>query len=62
MRRQTFPTFRSWMVEVDREIQVRCGLQAEDIEDWTYRDAFDDGMDPEEAAIQALENSGWEGE
>lgn len=54
--------FHQYMVAVDREIQARTGLGFLDIEDWTYRDAYDDGVDPEDAAIQALENSGWEGE
>lgn len=56
------PSYRAWLAEVNREIQYRTSLGISDIEDWTYRDAYDDGKDPEEAAILALENSGWEGE
>lgn len=53
--------FHSYMIEVDREVRALTGLSWLDIEDFTYRDAYDDGVDPETAAREALENSGWEG-
>lgn len=53
--------FDHYMTTVDREIYARTTLTSSDFEDWNYRDAYDDGVDPEDAAIQALENAGWEG-
>lgn len=54
-------SFDHYMTTVDREIYARTGLTSSDLEDWSYRDAYDDGTDPEDAAVQALENAGWGG-
>lgn len=54
-------SFHTWMIEVSREIETRTSLEWWEIEDWNYRDAYDDGVDPDTAAIRALENAGWEG-
>jgi hypothetical protein len=52
-------TFEQWKQEVDRAVQSLAGLSADDLEDWGYRDAYDDGMSPKRAAIHALANSGF---
>jgi hypothetical protein len=49
--------FDTWMRQVDECIGRRCGLSSSDLPDWTYRDAFDDGLSPEEAAAEALDNA-----
>lgn len=41
--------FEAWMREVNRICAERLGVYADDLVDWTWRDAFDDGMTAEEA-------------
>lgn len=55
-----FGDFQAYMVAVNTEIEARTGLGFMDIEDWGYRDAYADGVDPKDAAVRALENAGWE--
>jgi hypothetical protein len=50
--------FGAWMYLVDRRLVRRIGFTSSDLEDWTYRDAFDGGMSPAEAAEEALEYAG----
>jgi len=49
--------FRLWMKQVDAELDVICGLSSGDLGDICYRDMFNDGCDPEEAALECLEQS-----
>ena len=51
--------FKNWMNEVDQIIDGICGLSYLDLPDICYRDLFDSGCDPEEAAIEALEYAGY---
>jgi hypothetical protein len=49
--------FDAWMRRVNAEVDriTGCvGFTSEDFRDWGYRDAFDDGVEPVEAAHQAL--------
>jgi hypothetical protein len=52
-------TFEDWMEAVDIEVVNVAGIETDDLEDQTYRDWFDSGMTPHEAALQALENCGF---
>lgn len=55
--------FYAWMKMVDERIAAELGgLDSGDIDDWNYRDAYNDGVDPTTAALEALENAGftWE--
>ncbi len=52
--------FGSWMLMVDAVLLQTAGVDSNDLSDWTYRDAFDDEMPPEEAAEEALVENGWE--
>lgn len=54
-------TYEEWLAEVNRETVALVGMRTDDFEDWKYRDAYDDGMDPDQAAREALEYAGWEG-
>ena len=51
--------FDSWMRDVDACISAYCGLTSSDLADQAYRDWYDSGMDPEEAARQTLEDEGF---
>lgn len=54
-------TFEQWMKEVNDAIFNTAYVDSRDLPDWHYRDAFDDGMDPKDAAVEVLEEAGWEG-
>jgi hypothetical protein len=47
-----------WMEAVDMEVQRLCGMSADDLADYAYRDAYDDGADPAEVAREALAADG----
>lgn len=53
------PTFALWMYYVDRQVRRRIVLSIMDLEDWRFRDAYDDDMSPKEAAIQLLDDLGY---
>lgn len=51
--------FTDWMADVDEELAAKLGgLTSRDLPDQTYRDFFDDEMDPAEVAEQVLDNEG----
>ena len=50
-------TFEQWMKKVDRIIGERVGLSYLDLADQPYRDWYDDGMTPSEAASAAIEDA-----
>ena len=41
--------FENWMKLVDVCMEKVFGLSSMDMPDWNWRDAFDDGLTPEEA-------------
>ena len=51
--------FEQFMAEVDAEIENVLGVTSEDIEDYCYRDAFDNGDSPYETAMEALDAIGF---
>ena len=50
-------SFQSFMHEVDAELESICGLSANDLSDVCYRDMYDSGCDPQDAAVECLEQS-----
>jgi hypothetical protein len=46
--------FSNWMDQVSRHIQSYTGLTIQDVSDWTWAAAFEDGMLPDEAAQEFL--------
>ena len=52
-------TFNQWMDQVDNCVVGKCGLSYLDLPDVCYRDMYDNGYDPNEAANEALEYSGF---
>ena len=51
--------FQQWKRQVDRCIEARIGLSSDDLPDVAYRDMFDYGDSPDEAAVAALEEAGF---
>lgn len=51
--------FAMWMVLVDRQLFRRIGLGHLDVEDWVWRDSYDEGLSPKEASISALTELGY---
>ena len=54
-------TFETWMAQVDRYLDVLCGLTSDDLADCSYHDWFDDGMTAQRAARKAIRENGGEG-
>jgi hypothetical protein len=48
--------FKSWMADVDRELESLCGLSSDDLADQCYMDWYEDGLSANEAAQEALDN------
>lgn len=53
------PAFEVWLKEVDHEVWAEAGVSRCDIADKPWYDWFESGMDPDEAARQALEEEGF---
>jgi uncharacterized Zn finger protein (UPF0148 family) len=51
------PTFDVWMAKVDDTLVRKVGVSSADLPDVCYRDMYDTGSTPEEAADEAIENS-----
>lgn len=47
-------TFEEWKHAVDLAIQRKCGLSADDMPEWDYWSAYDDGVSPSKAAAMAI--------
>lgn len=47
-------TFEQWLDAIDVEVVRITGLGREDFADWTYADAFEDGVEPAQAARDML--------
>ncbi|AFI25002.1 hypothetical protein [Mycobacterium phage SWU1] len=47
-------SFETWMAALDGYMTETFGLGYQDIADWTYRDAYDDGLTFREAAHRAI--------
>ena len=51
--------FRAWKRKVDAVLTRTCGLSSSDLADQPYRDWFDDGVTPAQAAKMVLEEEGF---
>jgi len=47
-------TFDQWKKQVDLYLQELCGMEADDLPDWGYRDAWEDDCTPKMAARRAI--------
>lgn len=54
--------FEAWMDEVNAILVGAVGIESDDLPDWNYRDAYDDGADPRKVVHEVLEENGWEEE
>jgi hypothetical protein len=52
-------TYREWMAAVDTIVEDACGLSMESLPDWLSRDAYDEGLTPQEGADECLDNAGF---
>lgn len=52
-------TYDQWIAKVDTFFYKEIGLSHDDIEDWRWYDAYDDGYEPEEAAKECLYDQGY---
>lgn len=50
-------SFENWMREVNAEISRRTSMVSDDLPDWRYRDAYDEGMTAKRAAAKAIQNA-----
>lgn len=46
--------FDTWMRKVNGCVAERCGLSADDLPDKPYRDWYDSGMTPQDAAVEVI--------
>lgn len=51
-------TFNQWMHKVDAWLMSHFGVTHHDIADYAYMDCYRDGMDPEDAAREAVDYDG----
>lgn len=51
-------SYNAWMKLVDKRVQQMCGLSLDELPDWLSRDAFEDGLTPNEGADLCLESAG----
>ena len=52
-------TFSEWMKKVDIWLIKTCGLSHDDLADFCYRDAYDNGERPASVGKQVLESEGF---
>jgi hypothetical protein len=53
-------TFDQWMDKVDRLVTAALGLSVHDLPDCCYRDWYDEGLTPRQAARRAIRNANYE--
>ncbi len=53
------PAYAAWYLKVDRACQRISEVSLDDIGDWDYATAFEEGLAPEDAARCALESAGF---
>lgn len=52
-------TFKQWMAQVNREVSRIAGLSVYDLADQPFRDWYEDGLTPAEAAEETLMDEGF---
>lgn len=48
------PAFAVWLMSVDSTLRSTVQVGHRDLSDWSWRDAYDNGTSPKDAAKQAL--------
>jgi hypothetical protein len=52
-------TFDQYKAEVDRQLTLIADVTSDDLMDWDYWSAYDDGQKARECAIDVLEDNGY---
>ena len=52
-------TYEAWKMKVDKHLVKICGLEGDDLPDWGYWTAWDDGEHPYDVACEVLVENGW---
>ena len=50
-------SFEAWMARVDGALVRKVGVSSSDLPDCCYRDMYDAGCTPEDAADEAIDNA-----
>lgn len=50
-------TFEVWQAKVNAFLIRKCGFGIDDLPDWDYYNAWNDGMPPSQAAYQVIQNA-----
>lgn len=50
-------SFEDWKREVDAEIKRRTTMTSDDLPDWNYRGAYEEGLTSKRAAAKALQHA-----
>lgn len=50
-------SFEDWMKLVDARLSRKLGLTADDLPDWTWRDAYEDNFTPGVACADYIEDN-----
>jgi len=53
-------TFEEWKERIDEILLSWVDMKQDDLPDWMARDAYDDGLLPQEGAHRCLEDAGYE--
>jgi len=51
--------YADWMAEIDRLMVAEAGVTHNDLPDQPWRDWYDEGLEPEEAVENALDDAGF---
>ena len=52
-------TFDQYKAEVDRQLTLIADVISDDLMDWDYWSAYDDGQNARECALDVLEDNGY---
>ena len=52
--------FAYWLHVLNVNVQRRVHVHFDDLEDWDYWSAYDAGQSPREAAVEMLQDNGWD--
>lgn len=55
-------TFEAWMEAVDEQVEALAGCSVHDLPDCPFRDWYDAGLSPRDAALRAIRNANDEDE
>jgi Family of unknown function (DUF5419) len=54
---KTRQTFEQWKLAVNQAIERKVGMSSDDLPDWGYADAYEDGLSPASAASSAIRSA-----